>query len=403
MPYSYVFNDVVVSSDELSEKIGLGARAAYEQALQSDPTATLEFSGGVVSPAAVLAGADPLPFEPIGIGRPLSVEILGYYTGDLPPWFGFRKPGMLVSSAVKAIEDYDAQAKAVNQIVNEVDNRLYLRPSAEAEGSPIVYYSAALVPDTTIVDLSLSIDRFDEEVFSFLASLLKSAAGLPMFFVPGPGGAVAGTALLAGSVVADKAGELGKVLFNSKTFLSESIGLRFDTPGFFAIDSQTIFVTDTKKNRGELDGYKPTLVGGGMPQQYMVMRNDAGQDYAGPAPYIILNLDGRQRDNLAGFKARAAPSAILEKFVGSPDAGNQAVAILEEAMGLLNDATFREKGLATQTQLNAVNRQIKKMKDDTEDPTGDPFKKKIAEQEALQARLQAFNGNIRQELFQLNV
>ena len=403
MPYSYVFNDVVVSSDELSEKISLGALAAYEQALQSDPTATLEFRGGVVSPAAVLAGADPLPFEPIGIGRPLSVEILGYYTGDLPPWFGFRKPGMLVSSAVKAIEDYDAQARAVNQIVNEVDNRQYLQPSAGNEGSPIVYYSAALVPDTTFVDLNLSIDRFDEEVFSFLASLLKSAAGLPLFFVPGPGGAVASTTLLAASVVVDKAGELGKVLFNSKTFLSDSIPLRFDTPGFFAFESQTIWATNTKNNSGELDGYKPKLVNGGTPQQHMVMCNAAGQKYEGPAPYIILNLDGRERPNLAGFKARAATSAILEKFVGSPDAGNQAVAILEEAMGLLNDATFREKALATQTQLNAVNRQIKKMKDDKEDPTGDPFTKKVAEQTALQARLQAFNGNIRQELFQLNV
>ena len=33
MPYSYVFNDVVVSSDELSEKISLGALAAYERGI----------------------------------------------------------------------------------------------------------------------------------------------------------------------------------------------------------------------------------------------------------------------------------------------------------------------------------------------------------------------------------
>jgi|CXWK01.1.fsa_nt_gi hypothetical protein len=47
MPYSYVFNDVVVSSDELSEKISLGALATYEQELRSDPTATLEFSNQI--------------------------------------------------------------------------------------------------------------------------------------------------------------------------------------------------------------------------------------------------------------------------------------------------------------------------------------------------------------------
>ena len=222
-----------------------------------------------------------------------------------------------------------------------------------------------------------------------------------MFFVAGPAGPVASTAVLAGSIVVDKAGQLGKVLFNSKTFLRTQIELRFDTPGFFAVEPGAIFAFDNK-DRGEFAGFKPTLVDGATPQQHMVLRNEAGQDYAGRAPYIILNLDGRRRENLADFKARAATSAILEQFVGSPDAGSQAVAILEEAMGLLNDATFREKALATQTQLNAVNQEIQVLKNKKTDPTSDEFKKKTALQNALQARLKAFNGNIRQELFKLN-
>ncbi len=403
MPYSYLFGDVVVSAEELNEKISLGALAAYEQALRSDPTATLEFSGGVVSPAAMLAGADPLPFEPIGIGKPLSVEILGYYTGDLPPTFGFKKPGMLVSSAVKAIEDYDAQAKAVNQIVSEVDNRRYLRPSAEAEGSPIVQYAAALVPDTITVDLTLAIDRFDEELFGFLASLLKAAAGLPVFFVAGPGGAAASTALLAGSVAAKKAGELGKVLFNSKTFLRDQIELRFDTPGFSAIQPGAIFACDLK-DRTQFEGFKPKLVDGGTPQQHMIMQNDAGQAYGGPAPYIILNLDGRRRDNLADFKARAATSAILEKFVGSPDAGSQAIGILQEAMGLFNDSTFREKALVTQRELSVVDERIRLLTQDKQSAEYEDtpaYKAQIEIKKSLESRLEAYNNNIHQEIFKL--
>jgi hypothetical protein len=401
MTVSFVFGDnVVVSSEELNEKMSLGTIASYEQSLQRDPDATIEFRNGIVGQSMKAAGAGPLPFEPVGIGNPLSLEILGYYTGDLPAMFGFKLPGMLVSSAFKAIEMYDAQAKAVNQIVKEVSNRQYLRPSAEAEGTPIVLYTPALVPDTSVVDLTMAIDRFDEELFQYMAALFKSASGLPLFFVPGPQGAIASTALLAGSVVADKAGRLGKVLFNSKTILRDNVELRFDTPGFFALQPGPIFAKEYK-DRAEFVGFTPTLVDGGTPQQHMVLRNEAGQDYAGYAPYIILNLDGRRRGNLTEFKTRAATSAILEQFVGSQDAGRQAVALLEQAMSLLNDATFREKALATQTRLEKVNASISDMKKNKVKTNDIRYRNAIDEQDKLVTQLEAYKGNIRDAIFNI--
>lgn len=399
MPVSYVLGDnVVVSSEELNEKISLGSLADYAEALQRDPEATIEFQNGTVSPALRMAGAGALPFEPIGIGKPLSLEILGYYTGELPPSFGKRS--MLVGSAVKAIEAYDAQARAVNQIVKEVRDREYKRPSAEADGSPIVLYTPALVPDTTSIDLTLSVDRFQEEWFGYLAALLKTAGGLPVFFVPGPGGAIASTALLAGSIAVDKAGELGKVLFNSKTILEGSLELRFDTPGFEAVMPRTVYVYNST-DKSELEGYKPSLVDGGSPLQHMVMRNDAGEEYTGRAPYIILSLDGRRRDNLADFKARAATSAILEQYVGSQDVGGQVLAILEEAMSLLNDSTFREKALATQARLNVVNAEIEEMERHQVNQEDYKYVKFTKERTNLEARLAAYIGNINNPNFQL--
>ena len=42
-----------------------------------------------------------LPFEPIGIGKPLSIEILTIYTGDAPKKFLGGKPDLLVVSGVR--------------------------------------------------------------------------------------------------------------------------------------------------------------------------------------------------------------------------------------------------------------------------------------------------------------
>lgn len=408
MPYVFG-NDVVVSQEELDEKINLGLVAEYEQALRRDPDASFTFRGGVVKaprrrPAAPGAGLDTHSYTEIGIGKPLSLEILGYYTGDLPRIFGLRKPSMLVSSACEAIETYEAKPQAVNQMVKEVEERQYLRPSAQQEGSPIVYYSTALPPNEVLVDVSLRVDRFDEAMFYYLSDIMEGAAGLPVFVMGGPTGVAVATAALIGATIARQAGELGKALFNSKIILQQSLSLTFNKPGFVNLKPKA-FLACEKKDEGEFQGFGPVLVNGGEPTQHMVMMK-GDQPYQGPAPYIILNLDGSQREGLEGFKARLATAAILDQFVGGQDPGGTVVSVINEAMGLYNDVTFRRKAQTVQKEIETLDAEIERLEararqnDAEETLLGDSgYQTKKQSVEKLREKLQAYQGNIRNEDF----
>ena len=112
-------NGLIVSEEEFNEKVNLGALDRFYEESAADQDATLEFTTGAISAAelgAVAKGDDVNPFEPIGLGKPLSIEILSLYTGMLPGKFGLGKPDLMVTSAVKSIETYAAQPMAVNQI-----------------------------------------------------------------------------------------------------------------------------------------------------------------------------------------------------------------------------------------------------------------------------------------------
>ena len=64
MPVSYVFGDnVVVSAEELNEKISLGTIANYEQDLRRDPGATIEFRNGSVAKTCLLYTSSNQPEE----------------------------------------------------------------------------------------------------------------------------------------------------------------------------------------------------------------------------------------------------------------------------------------------------------------------------------------------------
>ncbi len=411
MPYVFE-NDVVVSQEELDEKINLGLAAEYEQALRRDPTASFTFRGGIVPappqhPPTDGVGFDVQDYGEIGIGKPLSLEILGYYTGDLPRIIGLRKPSMLVSSACKAIETYEAQPLAVNQMVKEIEEHQYLRPSAENEGSPIVYYSPALPPSEVLINVSLKVDRFDEAMFYYLSDIMKGAAGLPVFVLGGPAGVGIATAALVGATLARQAGELGKALFNSTTILQQTLSLTFYKAGH-AFPKPKAFYACAEKDEGEFKprGFAPVLVNEGELTQHMVMKNEAHQEYNGPAPYIILNLDGHKREDLEGFKARLATAAILEKFVGGQDPGGTVVSVINEAMGLYNDLTFRRKAQTVQKDIEDLDAEIQarekeaRQNDTEESLSGDSaYQAKKQSVEKLREKLLAYQGNIRKEEF----
>ena len=102
----YSIGNRLVSRQELEERAAFG-----------DFRALAEGSGfsGNDGIAGLATQGGELPFEPIGIGKPLTVELLACYTGDAPgrSFFDFivgrTKPDMLVVSGVKTPTTFDAR------------------------------------------------------------------------------------------------------------------------------------------------------------------------------------------------------------------------------------------------------------------------------------------------------
>jgi hypothetical protein len=89
MGHSFVTSNVVVSAEEFTEKLSPGAIGRFQAEAQGSPRAKPEFARGAVNvsqlaqPARNDKPAAP-GFTPIGIGKPLSPELLTVYSGNFP-------------------------------------------------------------------------------------------------------------------------------------------------------------------------------------------------------------------------------------------------------------------------------------------------------------------------------
>ena len=382
MGYSLVIGNTTVSAEELSEKIALGAISRFQTEAETNLDATLEFSRGAVSAAELFAAPRDLApeFAPLGIGQPMSIEILTVYTGDAPKRGIFGgQPDLLVTSAVKGIETFDAAPRAINQIVKDIQDKQYIEPSALTDGCPIVYYTPAVVNSTTLCSFELVTGAFDDHTLRQLSALFTSAAGLPVF-------APANAYLIAGSFLTKIIADLAEALLKNTPFLRSDLPLRFDTPEVPpALASQAILYND--RDGADLAPYRPGLVSAGPGRQRVALQHEeTGEEYRGDASYVIASLDGRQRDELEAFTPKIASAAILEKFYGGQDTGGQVVGALEAAMELYNDFMYHQKAQRLKEQLEALN------------PESESFEEDKAR---LKQLLAAYAGNIRQELFKV--
>lgn len=299
--------------------------------------------GGRASGLSSDSLSDPLGFEPIGLGRPLAVELLAAWTGDAPGRslidraLGRSKPDLLVVSAAKAPQDPGTAPRAINQLVKDIDDRVLYRPSALREGAPLMYYSPAVVDATTYLSVELVVDSFSGAALSTLGGLMASAAGLPVF-------APAATWLLAGSVVARAGDRVGHALAETEPFLHASEDLRFDSAGF-PVDLARFLVFADDRHLPELRGYRVRVdaEGQGSARVGLVHARD-GSEYRGDVPFVIASLDGREREEFEGFKPAHATAALLERFYGT-DALGATADVLREAMTLWNDLEYRTQAL----------------------------------------------------------
>jgi hypothetical protein len=285
-----------------------------------------------------LESAEVTAFAPIGMHKPLTIQIRHVYTGKFPKLkFLSANKDMLVTSALKDVVVFNAATRAVNFLRKGVaQNSSMNSPAATEQGTPLVAYLPAVTSPSTILTLEIVFDEFPDALFGKVSTALSSLAGLPIF-LPASG------YLMASSSVVKLAGNLGQALFDGKPVFSATETLDFDMPGATSPEAEFRVICNPD--------FDPTPFRF-EPKQGLLDRA-TGAPYRGDEPYIVLSLDGKQRDQFAGFAPTAASATILEKFFNVKDGTEAVLDTLLESMKLLSDSKFRSQADAVKRKLDA--------------------------------------------------
>lgn len=308
---------------------------------------TGQLSHEMVATSTPKSGPGVVDWQPIGVGKPLTIEIREVYTGKFPSSaFGSQKP-MLVASATKSIATFDAKPLALNFLTRKTaKNSRINRPGANQQGTPVIFYSPAMTDLSMTVDLSMVFNEFPKEFFDIVSGALKSAAGVPVFLTQS-------MYLLAASEVTRIAGAVGEMLFDGKPAFEASEAIDLALPGAAAAIAGFMLITP-----GNVDSVDATLR-----RDYQIkagkLVNEKGEPYAGDVPYVILAVDGTPRPDLEHFAPSALTAAALSQFYGLKDGAKTALGPLLDALKLYSDMSFR-------TEIDKIDSRLKNVKDESQ-------------------------------------
>ena len=346
----YSYGSALITEDEVHE---LDAKRKVDKLVdevssKSAMTAkSISLLNGVLTADMISSSMSALsaqiPWTPIGVGKPLTLDIREVYTGGYPGKGFFSGPkSMLLTSAVKSITAYDAKPRAINFLTRQVQTGSRLtRPAASEEGTPVLYYSPALTERSLTLDLAIVFDEFPSQIFTAVGNAFKSAAGLPVFLSQS-------MYLLAAGEVARIAGDAGEALFDGKPVLEASVSINVLLPG--TVPAISGFMLVTPPNIDQLDPNFRTnhhIEDGSLVDQN-------GAAYTGQIPYIIMSVDGTSRPDLEGFAPTAASSAIMSRFYGIKDGQSVSLNPLVDALKLYNDFNFRSEADKLNVRLSSM-------------------------------------------------
>lgn len=367
MAYYHSIGDALVSEKEMKKRKG-EIKEFKEEIKRREgkrgPKPTLEFSTGTVKASDLTPSHIPpdrknrQKFKDINIGLPLSVMIRHVYTGR------YGGNDMLVTSSMKSLATFNARPRAVNFLVKEMRRKEHLRnPSATRKGTPLVFYTPALIDENTIITFEIILAGIREEIFDNISDAFITAAGIPIFATQAVG-------LVAAGIIARIVRQLLDVILNRSPFLTVDMNLSFNLGGELLPDKGFKLVTkETWKKEIRKKHYVDE-------KGDVVRKDNPDKEYEGDYPYIITSLDGRNYKKYEKFIPTAASAALLEKFYNIR--GEKApLDILTKAMTLYNDMDFKGRADKVLSKLNKID-----MKSNP-----DEYEKKKTEYKALVANI----------------
>jgi hypothetical protein len=274
------------------------------------------------------------PYEGIGFGKPLTIMIEAIYLGDYPDalkWVpGFNVGDVLVTSANKAFQVFDAAPRSVHLLQPSADRRSFLKARATQQGSQLVYYSPAVDAISILFSVELSSDRdLNSALGESFAKAVSNAGALPVFAPAAPYLVAAGTVI----PIAMKAAQL---LARPQTFYAEDVELNFRRPGV-KLAQPGALVLYPHADKSPFSGrYK-------LGEGFVLRDVKTGEAYDGPLPYIVISLDGTEQAELAGWSAQAASAELLERFIRPDERISKTLDVVTEGLALYNDMLYRQK------------------------------------------------------------
>ncbi|HYD90903.1 MAG TPA: hypothetical protein VEA37_05365, partial [Flavobacterium sp.] len=318
-----IVGDTLIETAEFNEKLMNGDISELITAAGENRELAVNFRRGTVKSKSFPSAAPvAFSFNPIGIGRPLSIEILTIYTGDfIRGLFAGKKRDILCVSGARPLNAFNGIPRAIN-IVDRARDKTYIEFNALKSGTPFIYYTKAADFDSLSISVELDGRSFNDSIFSTISGLMRKAAGLPIF-LPAAG------FLLGGSELVKLAASAGKEVFESGAFISETLQINFAIAGLPGSVSRSYLLCRDADSE-ELRQYKIDYTEHGGSYKMRLMTGN--HEYSGNAPYIIINIDGSERSFLESFTPTLASSDLLSRFYGSEDTMQSAGAILQDAM-----------------------------------------------------------------------
>ena len=335
----FALGDAILTQEELSKPTTLTKiQDFFTQLDEGGIPTSISFPTGELTPQNVVRtielreGAKRIDFKEIGIGAPLTIMIRDIYTGKYPGGglFGNKKD-LLVTSATKSMTAFDAKPCAVNYMVDSVSPRSHIaRPAATKQGTPLVFYSPALMEKSLTLDLSMVFDQFPAEIFNMVGDTFIKSAGIPIFLQQS-------VYLLAAGVIAKIVGVAGEALFDGKPIFEASEPLNIYLPGEYPLEPG--FALIASQNVDLID--KEFRLKFRINNEGRVVDMANGNPYDGDAPYIVISIDGTPQPEYSSFTPTAACAAIMSRFFGMKDGQAQPIDSLIDALKLYNDFTYR--------------------------------------------------------------
>jgi hypothetical protein len=339
MPIAAALGRTLVPLDELDAVADTKAIRDFVDEEEVDSKFSAPITEDVTIRARDLAKAREVrstahPYEGIGLGKPLTIVIESIYIGDYPdtmplvPWVD--RGDVLVTSAHKAFESFDAAPRAVHLLQANAKPRTAMRAKATETGSQLVYYSPGVTGLSILFSVELSVDReLNNEIGEALGKAVTAAGALPVFAPAAPFLVAAGTAI----PIASKAVSM---LARPQTFFGEHVELNFDRPGVELAQPGALVL---------FGGNDPGVFGTTykLGKDFKMRVDGTGRQYDGPAPYVVISLDGTERDELDGWSAAAASAVLLERFFHPDELITKALEVVTDSITLYNDMTYRQK------------------------------------------------------------